>query len=359
MGDTKIEWASSVGPDGATTKGKTWNPVVGCDKVSPGCKHCYAEVLAKRLRAMALADIADGKDPGRKRPYIDAVDANGRWTGKLITVPDALTIPLKKWRKPRMVFVNSMSDLFHESVPEYFIAAVFGVMAACPQHTFQVLTKRPDEAATWFEWAKRNDEIGGGVNCATTCLFGVPEANAWLTRNDPVEGDDPGEWEWDHLLEDPPEWPLPNVWIGTSAESQAEMDERWPALARCPAAVRFLSLEPLLGPIDIGFDVATCRCCKRSRWVKLNRPVMSDIGFIDVAPDWVIVGGESGPQAQVRLCDINWIRAIRDQCKAAGVPVFVKQLGARSVRLADRKGGDMAEWPDDLCVREFPEVSNA
>lgn len=308
MSTTNIEWASHV-----------WNPIVGCSKISPGCKNCYAEKMAYRLRCMALKDIADGKNPGRKRHYIDAVDEQGRWTGKLIPVPEALADPFG-WRKPRRVFVNSMSDLFHESLDDHFI---FQVLDICHQtsitlgHTFQILTKR----------AQRMYEI--------VCR--------WIDED-----------------------PMPDgIWLGVSVENQEQADARIPWLLKTPAAVRFLSCEPLLGPIDL----SGCLTLEPDRDGSPRYNPRHETGPM---PDWVIVGGESGPKA--RRCDVAWIRRIVRQCKAA-VPCFVKQLGANAwfwdqladglggvtggggdtrYWLSDRKGGMMAEWPEDLRVREFP-----
>ena len=248
---TSIEWTD-----------QTWNPVTGCTKVSPGCAHCYAEGIANRL--------------WKGRPFED-VQVHADRVGQ----------PLR-WRKPRRVFVNSMSDLFHEAVPFRFLDAVFHVMRSTPRHTYQVLTKRPERMR-----------------------FYMRDTRAPLA---------------------------PNVWLGVSVENQRMADERIPLLLDTPAAVRFLSVEPLLGPVNL-------------------HPWLS--GGIN----WCIVGGESGPQA--RPCELPWIGAIVEQCKAAGVPVFVKQLGRRPqvqgepacTWIADRKGGRPDEWPPELRVREWPTAS--
>ncbi len=241
---TGIEWTD-----------ETWNPVVGCTRVSPGCQHCYAERMAKRL----------SKNPSTPQ-YAGTVDDNGRWTGQVNLVESALLKPLS-WRKPRMVFVNSMSDLFHESVPDEYIDKVFAVMAQAHHHTYQVLTKRPERITEW----------AAGAHLRMTRCF--------RNFHDYTESVGP--------------WPLPNVWLGTSAENQATLDERLPHLLATPAAVRFLSLEPLLGPIDVR-------------------------GRLD-GIDWVIVGGESGPGAQPMHPD--WVRSIRDACVEAEVAFFFKQWG--------------------------------
>lgn len=220
MGKTKIEWADFV-----------WNPVTGCSKVSEGCRHCYAEALARRFRA----DF---------KPWIAANAAHN-----VRLHPERLGQPFKL-SKPRRIFVNSVSDLFHEEVPPVFIHSVFATMRTAKRHTFQILTKRAERMA------------------------------AFLRSGDDV---------------------LPNVWIGVSAEDQPTFDERSRYLLQTPAAKRFVSLEPLLGPTDIDGTLGRCE-------VK-----------------WVIVGGESGPGA--RPMHPDWVRSIRDQCQAAEVPFFLKQWG--------------------------------
>ena len=302
----------------------TWNPTRGCRRISPGCVNCYAEKVAARFCGPGL-------------PYEGLVKL-GRWNGEGRFAADKLTDPLH-WRKPKRVFVDSMSDLFYEEFSDEQIAAVFGVMAACPQHTFQVLTKRPARARRWFEWVARaaKNANGRGMSVAAFCL-----AHAQRHSTDRALSLNVTE-----TCARP--WPLSNVWIGASVENQQYADERLPELLRIPAAVRFVSYEPALGAVDF------------SRW--LDRL------------SWIIVGGESGTGA--RPFDIAWARSAVAQCKAAGVPVFVKQMGAhmapykpRDARYAwalangekppwrlmttDPKGGDMAEWPADLRVREFP-----
>ena len=322
---TTIEWTRS--PDG--TEGKTWNPVVGCSRVSAGCEHCYAERVAHRGMTEAHRGLTV---LGKHGP---------RWTGEVRCLPERLDEPLR-WRKPRRVFVNSMSDLFHEKVPFEYIAAVFGVMAAVRRHTFQVLTKRPARAAEFFAWLRSEHS-----------------AQVWKeARKYPSHNGYP-----------PLTWPLRNVWLGVSVEDQATADERIPVLLTLPAAVRWVSYEPALGPVNwrwvgaygLEQDVLRFGALPRDGWVR--------------GLDWIVVGGESGPGA--RPFDLAWARSTIAQCRAAGVPVFVKQLGARpmgplrglggepldtaggmparvGLRLRDRKGGDPSEWPEDLRVREEP-----
>ena len=340
---SNIEWTDT-----------TWNPVVGCSKVSPGCAHCYAETMAARLRGMALADIAAGRDPGRKRHYIEAIDDKGRWTGKMIPAPEALADPLG-WRKPRRVFVNSMSDLFHEDVPDEFIDRVFAVMYQAQWHTYQVLTKRAERMHRYMTAPGRAVAIGTAAFKLASEMS--PEKTSILTNGDFVDDVQAG-------------WPIRQVWLGVSAEDQQRADERVPWLLKTPAAVRFVSAEPLLGAIDL--DSGPRGGPPRYLSVEVDHNE-------DRMLDWIIVGGESGPGA--RPCDIEWIRSIVGQCKAAGVACFVKQLGSKPKMLLaacrearnagltdpsleplhqiDKKGGDPAEWPEDLRVREFPQEAAA
>lgn len=250
---SSIEWTDA-----------TWNPVVGCTKVSAGCQHCYAERMARRLAAMAKAAVARGADPGRAANYLPVLNRRGQWNGRVFLDWGAVEDPLR-WKQPRMVFVNSMSDLFHEAVPLEFIRAVFAVMNRCPQHTFQILTKRPHRAA---------------------------EHSAVL------------DW-------------ASNIWLGTSVEN-APVLHRIDALCRTAASVRFISAEPLLGPLP-GLPLAGL--------------------------DWVIVGGESGPGA--RPLEAAWVRSLRDQCTAAGVPFFFKQWGGvnKSARGRTLDGRTWDEMP--------------
>ena len=299
MADTSIEWADKV-----------WNPVVGCTRVSAGCDHCYA------IRVAARGMSAQHRGLTKLRPK-DASRPGPDWTGEVRCLPQLLAVPLR-WRKPQRVFVNSMSDLFHAQVPFEFIAAVFGVMAVANRHTFLVLTKRPERALAFFGWLD-DHEYGA---------FGAME--------DAMED----EGVCDGIALDRP-WPLPNVHLGVSVEDQATANERVPVLLDCPAAVRWVSYEPALGPVDW------------TQWLAPGWP-----GRCTDGPrlDWIVVGGESGPGA--RPCDVAWIRSIVEQCRAAGVKAFVKQLGSAwaSANGGDRKGGDLSRWPTDLAIRELPDV---
>lgn len=303
---TDIEWTHREG-----TKGETWNPVRGCDKISPGCKNCYASTFAERWRGI------------KGHPYKQGFD--------LRLVPEALDKPLR-WREPRTIFVNSMSDLFHKDVPDAFIVEVFARMALTRRHTHQVLTKRAERLASLVA----DEHFGVDVLERALKLSGSPGSDALQVDL----------------------WPLPNVWLGVSVEDQKRADERIPHLLSTPAAVRFLSCEPLLESVNLG---------RWLEWTPLG-PDENDEAKLRPPLSWVIVGGESGPGS--RSFDIAWARSIVAQCSAAGVACFVKQLGAKPVRsepfrdgtqqvpirLGRNKGGDPAEWPADLRVRQWPEV---
>ena len=306
MSKSKIEWTDA-----------TINPVVGCTKVSPACENCYAETMAKRLAAMAEADYSKGKKLDGKTKYRDVIE-HGKWNGEISADAPAMLKPLY-WKKPRRIFVVSMGDLFHEKVPFDYIAAMFGVMAACPQHTFQVLTKRPKTMRLFFNYIKCESieaEESGSVICRRKMLkFIYPDAG-WNAAHSP----------------DLP-WPLPNVWLGTTVENQTCADERIPPLLDTPAAVRFVSCEPLLGPIDLcrRFKYPICKewlaaggdpnVYGKYHWRKQALYSVDWKGL-----DWVIAGGESGPGA--RPMDPDWIRDLRDQCTTARVPFLFKQWGA-------------------------------
>jgi protein gp37 len=265
MSKSSIEWTE-----------ETWNTIGGCNDHSPGCLKCYARTMSARLEAMGQAKYTGVTRPGHKGPV---------WTGKINLDHASLSIPLKR-KKSTMYFVNSMSDLFHKDVPNEFIAAVFGVMAATPWHTYQVLTKRAERLPEWFRWLA--DEYDGPC-----------EQNAVLQMSLGQYLEDDGD-RIDELMEDMLDapWPLPNVWIGNSCEDRKHGLPRIDFLRTVPAAVRFLSIEPLL----------------------------EDLGEIDLTGiHWVIVGGESGHGA--RPMHPRWVRDIRDQCVAAGVPFFFKQWG--------------------------------
>lgn len=243
---------------------QTWNPIAGCSKVSEGCRNCYAEKMAKRLVAMGVDK------------YAGTVDERGLWTGEILLDEQKLNEPLSR-KKPTRYFVNSMSDLFHENVSSETIGRIFNIMVKAHWHTFQILTKRP----------KR-------MQAAVTAYYD--------TFNLPVLRYD-------------------NIWLGVSVENQETADERIPLLIQTPAAVRFISAEPLLGPIIL--------------------PSLKSLS-------WVIAGGESGPCA--RPMDPDWARSLRDECQTAGVPFFFKQWGGANKKAAGR-------LLDGRVWDEIPEVT--
>jgi protein gp37 len=282
---TSIPWVLS--PDG--TAGATWNPITGCRRASPGCEHCYAERLAStRLRHL---------------PAYAGLTRDGRWTGEQRFSAAALDVPLRR-RKPTGYFCCDMSDLFGEGVTDEQIAAVFGVMAATPRHRYYVLTKRAARMQQWFSWISRRM-----VSPALAC---IGTAQTEMTR--PLVGSVPA-------------WPLPNVYLGATVEDQQRADERIPDLLACPAAVRFLSVEPMLGPVDLSDLIIHDNQPGEQHFDALHCDVdPGDDGDTNGATlDWVIVGGESGPRA--RPMHPDWPRAVRDQCGAARVPFFFKQWG--------------------------------
>lgn len=255
----------------------TWNPITGCSVVSPGCTNCYAMRLAgTRLR----------HHPSRAGLTIDS-KAGPVWSGQVRLNTKWLDQPLK-WKCPRMIFVCAHGDLFHEEVPDEWIDLIFAVMALAPQHTFQVLTKRAERMREYMQphSRRRADSLGEKV--------------MRLGYTGPLEA---------------LRWPLPNVWLGVSVEDQKRADERIPQLLWTPAAVRFLSCEPLVGPVDFHKTGASL---PEAASFRRHLPLL----FVD----WVIAGGESGPGA--RPMHPAWVRLLRDQCARAGVPFFFKQWGA-------------------------------
>jgi protein gp37 len=307
----------------------TWTIAVGCTRVSAGCDNCYAISFVHRGLHETHRGLTKLRSKDAARPGVD-------WNGTVRTLPERLSDPLK-WKKPRRVFVGSITDLFHPSIPFEYIAAVFGVMAACPQHTFLVLTKRPERARAFF------DHIFGLENCAETV--------AWEGERHGVVWDARGSEAFRYPPHEPLnlanrrafEWPLPNVQLGTSVEDQATADARIPELLQCPAAVHWVSLEPQLEYVVLA-----------KRMQSGNRTWMNALYHLG----WLVVGGESGPGA--RPFHVEWARSLLEQARGLDTKVFVKQLGAHpqwndprdAVFTDDRKGGTMEDWPIDLRVRE-------
>lgn len=301
------------GPRGISWTDQTWSPIRGCSRVSQACVHCYAERVAARFSG-----------PGQ--PYeglARMTPAGPRWTGKVQLVEEHLLDPLR-WKRPRRIFVNSMSDLFHEALNDEQIDVVFAVMAMAPEHTFQVLTKRPERMLAYLSGIKT---VGRRflINSAIERVF---ESKQLATGK-----------SFPRFCE---QWPLPNVWLGVSVEDQATADVRIPLLLQTPAAVRWVSAEPLLGPVDLHDYLAESVCgnCgymgKESDWESdpdggTAHCPKCDSNSSELDPeygdpiDWVVAGGESGPGA--RPMHPDWARSLRDQCRAAGVAYFFKQWG--------------------------------
>lgn len=318
----------------------TWNPLRGCTKVSAGCKNCYAMGVAERFSG-----------PGM--PYeglAHKVAGKAEWTNKVMLVPDKLLEPVR-WKKPRLIFVNSMSDLFHEGVPTEYIINVLAIVAACPQHTFQILTKRPERMKRVLKILET------AITFYIDATGDMPQVNEQMRTLAAVPGFRC--------------WPLPNVWIGVSVEDQKTADERIPLLLETPAAVRWVSYEPALGPVDFeriavvekddgtdtGFDVLRGA---QWRWVD-----QGEYGRECNSLDWIVIGGESGLHS--RPFDPQWATDIIYTRDRSVLPaddrirtrLFVKQMGSNpcGMTLKDRKGGDMSEWDEHLRVREWPNTA--
>lgn len=270
MSNTKIEWADRV-----------WNPVTGCTKVSPGCAHCYAERMAKRLAGRCGYPTNE--------PF------------KVTLHPDKLDEP-DKWKKPARIFVCSMGDLFHDDVPDSFLDKVFAMMAKASQHTFLVLTKRPERMRDYILKAMCDEDCNYDGWYEAIAELGIPDAT-----------------------------PMENVWLGVTAENQEQADKRIPILLQIPAAKRFVSVEPMIGPVDLMYpktiwpDGPQYCCSGRDcgcHGMPIDPPLIFGFGN---RIDWVICGGESGPGA--RPMHPDWVRSLRDQCQASGTPFLFKQWG--------------------------------
>ncbi|HEY9866398.1 MAG TPA: phage Gp37/Gp68 family protein [Candidatus Obscuribacterales bacterium] len=295
---TKIQWAD-----------ETWNPIVGCSRTSPGCKNCYAAVAAQSYRLQQFPQYQKVKD----------------WDGTVEFVESQLDKPLG-WKKPKKIFL-SMSDPFHKNVPFEWIERIFSVIEETPQHTYQILTKWPHRMIDFFDWYS--------ARCS------------------------------DHSVD--LQWRMPdNVWLGVSCENQQTANERIPLLMKIPAKVRFLSCEPLLEPLDLSKFLPIEWSEIAEDWIE-SWPGIGSYSTNDY-PNWIIAGGESG--AGSRPCHVDWLRDIASQAQSAKVPVFIKQLGSNAIastpyiddvannhyclKLKDRKGGDINEFPEDLKLQQFP-----
>ncbi len=294
MGDnTGIEWTDA-----------TWNRIVGCSVTSPGCTHCYAMRQAMRIERMQPGSHYAGlTQPSKAGPV---------WTGKLALAPEhILTAPLR-WKRPRKIFVNPMSDLFHEDVPDAWIDEMFAVMALSPQHTFQVLTKRSARMRSYMT------SPGTAGRIARVLIDNCVLRRTWNVKLERLPTRTIGDIDLPDDIDIA--MPLPNVWLGVSCEDQTRADERVPDLLATPAAVRFLSIEPMLGPVNIA-DAMTTDAARRVLFAQLENGQIDKRGSLH----WIIVGGESGPGT--RPMHPDWARDIRDQCAAAGVAFHFKQWG--------------------------------
>lgn len=277
MSKSNIEWT-----------GHTWNPIAGCSLKSPGCTRCYAMTMARRIEAMDSLPHYAG--------LTKVVNGHAVWTGKIALAPDSILLQPLQRKKPTTYFVNSMSDLFHEDVPDEWIDRIFAIMALAPQHTFQVLTKR---SARMRQYLFARNGMGNAALC--DAINAIPSHLG--NRHGALE------------------MPLPNVWLGVSCEDQQRAEERIPDLLATPAAIRFISAEPLIGPISL-------RWAKWDDWNDPDGNRRPTVDHLDGARmlDWVIAGGESGPGA--RPMNPDWVRELRAQCAEAGIAFFFKQWGA-------------------------------
>jgi Bacteriophage protein gp37 len=340
-GKTTIEWATSV-----------WNPTTGCTRVSAGCDNCYAFALHDKRYAINRKAALEYWERGGHRVTIGGVASEARaaagaplpWPiqydlpfSHVQLLPDRLDDPLRH-KRPETYFVDSMSDLFHPDIPDDYLDRIFLRMALNRRHTFLVLTKRPERMAAYTRRVMPSPDPDE-----------LTHISALLTSAERAAVGD-----WAHRTVMGMAEPPPNIWLGTSIEDQVTADERIPHLLDARAAVRFISAEPLLGPVNLLIGHAR----------PIPPDIVNDAGivwYMGARLDWVIVGGESGPRA--RPMEMAWMRSIVEQCLGTGVPVFVKQLGSFPVDVADNAwpypiteshGRDMSEWPDDLRVRMVP-----
>jgi protein gp37 len=305
---------------------QTWNPIRGCSRVSQGCVNCYAEAVANRFSA-----------PGA--PYEGLVDAHGRWNGVIRVVEDHMLDPIA-WGSPRRIFVNSMSDLFHENVPEAVIVDIFAVMALTPRHQYQILTKRPERMAQWFSGPAFAATQSAAKRIVEGWMDKHPKNWARFMVNAPVRVTLAGMSMKIHTHFT---WPLDNVWLGISCEDQETADERIPKLMQSSAKVHWISAEPLIAPIDL---VPFLKCnCRLSD--SFNAPPWSHAPLCPCRCrlDWVVVGGESGPNA--RPMDLQWARDMKAACTHYGVAYHFKQTGGRHTH-------NDVPIPEDLDIREYP-----
>jgi protein gp37 len=338
MAKTKIEWASDV-----------WNPIRGCSRVSEGCRHCYAERMAARF-----------SQPGMWGEGL-AVIKNGvaHWTGKITFDKDKLLEPLH-WKRPRRVFVNSISDLFHENVEDGWVDKIFSIMALSWRHQFLILTKRPERMRDYMK--RMHNDPGEFIASALLDMHIDDDYSCHVANY--ING-----WSrWREMPEDGNplngavrRWPLPNVWLGTSVEDQKTADLRIPFLLQTPAAIRFISAEPLLGSVDLttipnapGLAEGQhyLNALKGYAW-ETHGADYYDVCNIDGRLHWVIVGGESGPGA--RPMNPDWARLLRNQCLAANVPYFFKQWGEYGPCENGEVTPNPEDWDNQPHAHTFPD----
>lgn len=331
QGDGGISWTDD-----------TWNPIRGCTRVSEGCRNCYAERVAARFSGEGMPYEGVAKlvrlHDGRTVP---------RWTGKLSLVEDAVARPIR-WQRPRLVFVNSMSDLFHEAIPSVGLDRLFAVMALAPQHTFQILTKRHDRMRAYLGDPAVAQRVWTAADEFDRACSDGPSLKLWaLGRQGAMWGG-------------AAPWPLRNIWLGVSVEDQAAADERVPLLLATPAAVRWVSAEPLLAYVRLD----KLRAGKIGEMDALRGSIVQRTGQYTAALqwdegdyampmhrrlDWVVAGGESGPGA--RITHPAWAKSLRDQCVSTGVPFHYKQWGEWApCAAADWHGRGPAGKPAQLAI---------
>lgn len=334
----------------------TFNPTLGCDYESPGCANCYAVNSVHRMAGNPNVKISNA-NKGLTRLPMEGKGGGPRWVGDGRFLAERLAVPVR-WREGRRIFVNSLSDLFLDDFSNEEIAAVFGVMAAAPQHTFQVLTKRAGRLVAWFNWFNEWRHPKRHIRPA-------------LAEHAAVLAEERGHRDVADVLYKAAnkvaglgDWPLRNVWMGVSVESQPYAESRIPMLLRIPAAVHFISAEPLLGPLDLerwmpgGWATGNgCRLCGFMT-SQSNHQEHCQVPHLQ----WIIAGGESGNKA--RPCHLDWLRGIVRQAKAGGVPLFMKQLGDWPMGFSGLpasfgpKGENFEQWPEELRVREFPKSNH-
>lgn len=273
---SRVEWTRTYLEDGSYIQGATWSPVTGCNKISAGCKNCYAEHEVETRWSKNPRSVFFG------RAFTDVL-CHAEQLGQIL-----------HWKKGRRIFVCPRADLFHEEVPFEFIAAVFGAMAIASQHTFLITTKRPERMLAFFDWLDHESgRVPGSSSPTSLCILKLLTLANDLPRNTGT------------IKPETIAWPLRNVQLGVSVENQAAADERIPLLLKTPAVIRWLSLEPLLGSVDL--ELLDC------------------MGGPYRLIDWVVVGGESGDNA--RPMHPEWAREVQEQCHYANVPFFFKQWG--------------------------------